>query len=64
MSSAYRTVSAATITGWADRCRQEMRRAETIRYCVICGEREGSSYAKHCCADPDNMIDDGSPEED
>ena len=28
---------------------------EASRYCVICGEPEGSSYAKHCCADPDNM---------
>ena len=32
------------------------------RYCVICGELEGSSYAKHCCT-LDNMIDDGGKEE-
>lgn len=33
------------------------------RYCAICGEPEGSVYAKHCCTDPDNMIDDGGEEE-
>lgn len=31
---------------------------ETVRYCAGCGEREGSSYAKHCCANPDNMLED------
>lgn len=36
---------------------------EIIRYCAICGEPEGSSYAKHCCYDGDNMIDDGGEEE-
>jgi hypothetical protein len=35
---------------------------EVSRYCAICGEPEGSSYAKHCCTD-DNMIDDGGEEE-
>ena len=32
------------------------------RYCAICGEPEGSEYAKHCCT-VDQMIDDGGEEE-
>lgn len=69
MNSTYRTVSAPTITGWADRCREEMRRAEAAeaakaaaRYCAICGEPEGSVYAKHCCTD-DQMISDDAEED-
>ena len=33
-----------------------------IRYCAICGEPEGSYYAKPCCTE-DQMIDDGGEEE-
>lgn len=68
MNSTYRPVTAATITGWAGRCREEMRRAEAaevapaVRYCAGCGEPEGSPYAKHCCTE-DQMIDDGGEEE-
>lgn len=32
---------------------------DTDRYCAICGEPEGSVYAKHCCTD-DQMISDTS----
>jgi hypothetical protein len=33
-----------------------------IRYCAICGEPEGSYYAKSCCSD-EQMIDDGGEDE-
>ena len=32
------------------------------RYCAICGEPEGSIYAKHCCTD-DQMISDDAEED-
>lgn len=37
--------------------------AVSVRYCAICGEPEGSVYAKHCCTDEDNMISDDADED-